>query len=173
MAEPLVGEVKSPDAGPTERASRDGSVQKPQTFRIGGRVVTQDGFFAKIVGVTGGVQGPLLLDLDVAGIGLRQKTPASLVTPSDRRSMPRASRSLSPAPNSARSRRQNDVSGTSRPQTPRGALESRQAPEVTSGEGRQKVADVDTSFEDEAERFKRTSAVRTPTRAPRHLQTHI
>ena len=52
-------------------------------------------------------------------------------------------------------------------------LESRQAPEVTSGEGRQKVADVDTSFEDEAERFKRTSAVRTPTRALRHLQTHI
>ena len=74
-------------------------------FRTGARVLTQDGFFAKIVGLNSSPDddGTLLLALDVAGIGLREDVPAKLVTPSDRRSVPlsprpRSGRALSPTP---------------------------------------------------------------------------
>lgn len=86
--------------------------QRAHGFRVGGRVVTQDGFFAKIVRVSEDTaESELLrLALDVAGIGLRENVPSSQVTPSDRRSMPlspsrrRTARSLSPAPESAHRR---------------------------------------------------------------------
>ena len=77
--------ARSPEPGEDlgAEAMRAASVRKP-LLRIGGRVVTQDGFFAKIVGVS--CEGPLLLDLEVAGIGLRAGVPASQVTASGRRS---------------------------------------------------------------------------------------
>ena len=86
--------------------------QRAHGLRVGGRVVTQDGFFAKIVRVSEDTaESELLrLALDVAGIGLREDVPSSQVTPSDRRSMPlspsrqRTARSLSPAPESAHCR---------------------------------------------------------------------
>ena len=67
-------------------------------FRVGGRVVTHDGFFAKIVGLADGgavscaTRAPgapdsLLLALDVAGVGLREAVPASSVTPSSLRTV--------------------------------------------------------------------------------------
>ena len=81
-----------------EADSADNSVQKPPlAFRVGGRVVTDDGFFAKIVGMGyGAKESEVLLELDVAGIGFREGVPASCVKPSDRRSRPPARpRSLS------------------------------------------------------------------------------
>ena len=91
--------ARSPEPGECLGAEvvRAASIRKP-LLRIGGRVVTQDGFFAKIVGLSG--QDPLLLDLEVVGIGLRAGVPVSQVTTSDRRSVPlspRKRRSLSPA----------------------------------------------------------------------------
>jgi hypothetical protein len=139
------------------------SVRKPaQTaFRIGGRVVTQDGFFAKVVGLSKGA--PLVLALDVAGIGRREGVPAELVTPSDRRSMPlsprppRGGRTLSPAPRvpatvaQDRRRRAEDM-----PPSDAGCARSRAA--CSEGlRGADGAKSLDTSLEEETERFKQTS----------------
>ena len=124
---------------------RAASTRKP-LLRIGGRVVTQDGFFAKIVGLSG--QDPLLLDLEVVGIGLRAGVPVSQVTTSDRRSVPlspRKRRSLSPA---GVPRRTPATTGR-RPGKSRAASSANDAP----------LQDLDTSLEEEKERFKKTSDV--------------
>ena len=67
----------------------------PQTaFRVGGRVVTRDGYYAKIVSILedSGAQGAetfdQLLVLDVAGVGRREGVQASNVTPSRGRTVP-------------------------------------------------------------------------------------
>ena len=62
-------------------------MRKRPLFRVGGRVVTKDGFFAKIMRISGPPDA-LVLVLDVAGVGLREGVIASQVTPSDRRSVP-------------------------------------------------------------------------------------
>lgn len=54
-----------------------------QTFRIGGRVVTQDCYFARVEGIEMLSDGALLLTLNVAGIGLRENVAADMVRPSD------------------------------------------------------------------------------------------
>ncbi len=125
-------------------AVRTASVRKP-ALRVGGRVVTRDGFFAKIVGLSGGGDANTqLLDLEIAGIGLRTGVPASHVTTSDRRSVPlspRRRRSLSPAvaPRQA-------PATTGRACHGRAASVAEEAPQ-----------DLDASLEEEKERFKRTS----------------
>ena len=140
--------ARSPEAGAQTVALQAASVRKP-ALRVGGRVVTRDGFFAKIVGLSGDDKDAQLLDLEIAGIGLRAGVPASQVTTSDRRSVPlspRRRRSLSPA----------------------GAL--RQVPKTTARAGHGRAAssatvagldeapqDLDASLEEETERFKQTS----------------
>lgn len=74
--------TKSPEARAGDEAERDESICKT-SYRVGERVVTQDGFFAKIVGVS--CEEPLLLDLELAGIGLRAGIPAVQVTKTERR----------------------------------------------------------------------------------------
>ena len=47
----------------------------------GGKVITEEGYLAKIVRLSGGAgEDPLLLELEVTGIGLRKGVPASQVT---------------------------------------------------------------------------------------------
>ena len=75
--------AKGPEARAGEETVRATRIRK-LSHRVGERVVTQDGFFAKIVGVS--CEDTLLLDLEVAGIGLRAGVPASQVTASGRRS---------------------------------------------------------------------------------------
>ena len=138
--------ARSPEPGEDlgAEAMRAASVRKP-LLRIGGRVVTQDGFFAKIVGISG--QDPLLLDLEVVGIGLRAGVPVSQVTTSDRRSVPlspRKRRSLSPA---GVPRRAPATTGR-RPGKGRAASSANDQLQV-----------LDTSLEEEKKRFKKTSDV--------------
>jgi hypothetical protein len=74
--------AKGPEARAGEETVRAARIRK-LSHRVGERVVTQDGFFAKIVGVS--CEDTLLLDLEVAGIGLRAGVPASQVTTIDPR----------------------------------------------------------------------------------------
>ena len=160
MASPA---VPAPVAG-----SGCASVRRPPhaVFRTGARVLTQDGFFAKIVGLNSSPHddGELLLALDVAGIGLRENVPAKLVTASDRRSVPlsprpRSGRTLSPAPLSPRvppnvgqERRGKARKEERLPSA--GDARSRCVVGFSAGD---KAPSLDTSLEEETQRFKQTS----------------
>ena len=129
---------------------RAGSVRKTAGFRVGGRVVTHDGFFAKIVGLGGGGDDAQLLDLEIAGVGLRTGVKGSQVTTSDRRSVPlspRRRRSLSPAGGARRPPATTARAGNGRTaSSASSALVADEAPQ-----------DLDASLEEEKERFKQTS----------------
>ena len=78
--------LPSPKAGAGAEGVQ-GERECKHSLRRNERVVTEEGFFAKIKGLSG--EDLLLLDLEVTGIGLRAGVPASQVTalipPSDRR----------------------------------------------------------------------------------------
>jgi len=68
---PNFGLLPSPEAGA-------GGVRMP--LRKGEKVITEEGYFAKIVDLSGGAgEDDLMLDLEVTGIGLRAGVPASQV----------------------------------------------------------------------------------------------
>jgi hypothetical protein len=145
------------------------SVRRPlhAMFRTGARVLTQDGFFAKIVGLNSSPDddGTLLLALDVAGIGLREDVPAKLVTPSDRRSVPlsprpRSGRALSPTPLSPRVPPANvrrERRGKARQDERLPSAGDARSPCVADSSGGDKAPSLDTSLEEETQRFKQTS----------------
>ena len=55
--------------------------EQAMPLRQGGKVITEEGYFAKIVGLSGGAgEDPPLLELEVTGIGLCAGVPASQVT---------------------------------------------------------------------------------------------
>ena len=135
----LMVSTASPEPSATcVSAGGEGSVRKPPAlFRVGGHVLTEDGFFAKIVSMSGGAadgEDPavLLLDLDVVGISLREGVPASMVAPSDRRSVPASVRRC-----------------RSWPATPPPNASKEQLP-ATSTDGAA-GADLDVSIEEETE----------------------